>query len=148
MLKKILTLFEVSEAQNSNEHSIELATAALLCEVIRADNQIDKAEVDSVKAQLAKHFTLTSDEVDALFEDSQTQAEDAVDLVSFTRVLNEHFDSAKRVALLESMWRTALADGFLDKHEEHMIRRIADLLYIPHSQYIQSKLSVTDKANS
>jgi uncharacterized tellurite resistance protein B-like protein len=40
------------------------------------------------------------------------------------------------------MWTVAYADGDLDKYEEHLIRQVAELTYVPHSDYIQCKLNV------
>jgi uncharacterized tellurite resistance protein B-like protein len=143
MLKKFLALFEESAEADEPEHTLELATAALLSEVLRADNVVKQEELHSLKQQLSEHFHLTDEELHALLDDGQNRAEHAVDLVQFTKVINEALDNQQRVGVLESMWQVAISDGHLDMYEEHIIRKISDLMYIPHSQYIQAKLRVT-----
>ncbi|MFC3093341.1 TerB family tellurite resistance protein [Alteromonas sediminis] len=144
MLKKMLALFEPEAVEQTPEHSVELATAALLFEVIRADNETTEQERESYKAQLKKHVSLSDDELQTILSEGEKHAHDAVDLVQFTRRLNDVFTQPQKQAVLESLWHIAAADGVIDKHEEHIIRRISDLLHIPHSQYIQIKLRVLD----
>ncbi|MBO1256131.1 TerB family tellurite resistance protein [Alteromonas sp. 5E99-2] len=144
MLKTFLTLFENSQASETNEHTVELATAALLSEVVRADNQIDAQELQAVKKQITTHFSLSKEELSTLLNDGQKQSEHAVDLIQFTSVINDTFELEQRVKILESLWQVALADGNIDKYEEYIIRKISDLLYIPHSRYIQAKLAVIE----
>ncbi len=39
--------------------------------------------------------------------------------------------------MVEMLWQVALADRRLDKHEDHLVRRIAELLYVSHSDLIR-----------
>lgn len=144
MLKTFLALFEQAQHDEKSEHTTELATAALLSEVIWADNQINDQEIIQFKHQLSQHFSLSDEELETLVNDGQSQAEQAVDLVQFTSVINENMDTSERVHILKSLWKIAMADGFIDKFEEHTIRKVADLMHISHSQFIQTKLSVTE----
>ena len=127
---------------NDNQHTIELATAVLLYEVMRADNKFEQLEQDSYRQQLNKHFSLTEEEVESLCQLSQSQANEAADYQQFTRVINDAYSAKEKRAVLDSLWSVAYADHELSPHEDHTIRKIADLLYIPHSQFIQSKLSI------
>ncbi|WP_245921515.1 TerB family tellurite resistance protein [Bowmanella denitrificans] len=127
----------VSQEQTSK---VDLATAVLCMEVIRADNQLDDTELDLLCQLLQKEFDLPLSQAKLLLTESRAKAEQAADLVSFTRLLNEQCSAEQKCRMLENLWRLALVDGRLDVHEEHIIRRIADLLYIPHSQFIQTKL--------
>lgn len=131
------------ETDNSNnQHTIELATAVLLYEVMRADHKFELLEQDSYRKQLEKHFSLSGTELEALCELSQSQADYAVDYQQFTRVINDKYDADEKRAVLDSLWSIAYADHELSPDEDYTIRKIADLLYIPHSQFIQSKLSI------
>jgi uncharacterized tellurite resistance protein B-like protein len=147
MLKSFLTLFtQQAEQQPDSSDTIELATAALLYEVVHADSSVDEAEEKRVEALLRSHFKIESTALDALIQSGRESAKDAVDLVQFTRVLNTHYTIEQRTEVLRKMWLVAFADNELDMHEEHIIRKIADLLHIPHSLFIQSKLNA--KASS
>ena len=127
---------------NDPQHTIELATAVLFYEVMRADNKFEKLEQDSYRQQLNEHFSLSEAEIDSLCQLSQSQANDAADYQQFTRVINDTYGAQQKRAVLDSLWSVAYADHELSPHEDHTIRKIADLLYIPHSQFIQSKLSI------
>ena len=131
------------EADNGdNQHTIELATAVLLYEVMRADHKFENLEQYSYRQQLEKHFSLTGSELETLCQLSQSQAEGAADFQQFTRVINELCGANEKRAVLDSLWTVAYADHELSPDEDYTIRKIADLLYIPHSQFIQSKLSI------
>lgn len=145
MLKAVLELFKNTSEQNAEKVSVKLATAALLSEIIRADREADPRELEAYKALLSKQFSLSGDELKTLMEEGQSSAEDAVDLVQFTHVINQTYNIDEKKAILMDLWEVAYADKDIAPIEEHTIRRIADLLYIPHSQFIKTKLSVTEK---
>lgn len=127
---------------SDSQHTIELATAVLLYEVMRADNKFDQLEQDSYRKQLEKHFSLSGNELETLCQLSQSQADDANDYQQFTRVINDVYGPNEKRTVLDSLWSVAYADHELSPDEEYTIRKIADLLYIPHNQFIQSKLSI------
>lgn len=131
------------DVDNSDtQHTIELATAVLLYEVMRADNVFKQREQDSYRIQLEKHFTLSETELETLCQLSHSEADSATDYQQFTRVINKIYDDKEKRAVLDSLWSVAYADHELSPDEDYTIRKIADLLYIPHSQFIQSKLSI------
>ena len=131
------------EIDNSHSvHTIELATAVLLYEIMRADHNFEQLEQDSYRKQLDKHFSLSDSELEDLCRLSQSEADDAADYQQFTRVINDIYDAKEKRTLLDSLWSVAYADHELSPDEDYTIRKIADLLYIPHSQFIQSKLSI------
>ena len=61
----------------------------------------------------------------------------AVELQQFTRRLHEQLSTAEKLRVVEMLWQVALADRILDKHEDHLVRRIAELLYVSHSDLIR-----------
>ncbi|MGS2720601.1 tellurite resistance TerB family protein [Paraglaciecola aestuariivivens] len=144
MLSSIQDWFarQFEQTEVSTQHSIELATAVLLYEVMRSDHKLEETEHQSYLQQLTQHFQLTQQELNELTELTQNQSDTAADYQQFTRVINELYGPAEKRAVLDSLWAVAYADHTLSPEEEYTIRKIADLLYIPHSQFIQSKLSV------
>lgn len=143
MLRKVIDLLKAPEQDSQPALTIELATAALLSEIIRADRHADERELKAYRAMLDARFSLTDEQVEALMEDGRETAEEAVDMVQFTKVLNERCDNEEKRAILKSLWEVAYADKEIAPIEEHTIRRIADLLHMPHSQFIKTKLDVT-----
>ena len=142
MLSKIKQLFTKQAEQSDQDKVAEehLATAALLIEVMVIDGHMDDQELQSISATLCSILALTKDQVEELITLSKAEVEDATSLYQFTKQINDHYDLDGKLKLLTSMWRVAFADGELDKHEENIIRRVADLLHIRHSEYIRCKL--------
>jgi uncharacterized tellurite resistance protein B-like protein len=89
-------------------------------------------------------LALSGEQVDELIRLSRDEVAEATSLYQFTREINTHFNADQKMNLLTAMWRVAFADGYLDKHEESIIRRVADLLHILHSDYIRCKLAARD----
>ena len=119
--------------------AVELATAALLVEMQRADQVIDDADESAIRALLARHFALDEDAVARLVALANDRADQSVSLHDFTRLIHAHFDVAQKTTVVEMLWRVAFADGRVDDHEEHLVRKVADLLYLPQVAYIQAK---------
>jgi uncharacterized tellurite resistance protein B-like protein len=143
MIKILKSLFEPARAQTeeARHKSLRLAAAALLVETARADFSQDAAELAKLGQLLTSALKLERDEVQALVAAAQERVEDATSLYEFTRVINEHCNPQQKLQLVSAMWAVAYADGDADKYEEHLIRNVADLLYVPHSNYIQCKLA-------
>ena len=128
-------------AETAAAHNVELATAVLLYEIMRADNKFEPQEQLVYLQQLEQHFTLTTEELAELCELTSKQAEEAVDFQQFTSVINDSCDISQKRLILDSLWLIAFSDHDLSADEEYTIRKIADLLYLPHSQFIKSKLA-------
>ena len=122
----------------------QLATAALLIEVMVIDGDLDDQEMQAIAGTLSNMLDLTEEQIDQLIGLSKEEVAEATSLYQFTKEINEHFDIEKKLSLMTAMWRVAFADGHLDKYEENIIRRVADLLHIRHSEYIRCKANARD----
>jgi uncharacterized tellurite resistance protein B-like protein len=120
-------------------HRLQLATAVLLVEVMRADASWAATERQAVQAALIEKFNLTGDEADRLAELAEATARQATDLFSFTSQLNTHFSPEQKLRMVELMWRVAYADGHLADHERHTLWRVADLLHVPQGAYVLAR---------
>jgi len=137
-LKQLLADFKTA-ASEQRQHTIELAAACILLELSRADMDSSMEERVKISVALGEMFELSSAEVEELLKDAEDNADQATSTFEFTRVVKEYFDDAQRVELLLALWRVAYADGVLDKYEEHFIRKVSDLLYVSHSDFIRAK---------
>ena len=146
MIDKIKSFFSknVLEPETGLTSPDQLATAALLIEVMVIDGDLDDQEMQSIAGTLSNMLHLSKEQIDQLIELSREEVADATSLYQFTKEINEHFDIDKKLSLMTAMWRVAFADGHLDKHEENIIRRVADLLHIRHSEYIRCKANARD----
>jgi uncharacterized tellurite resistance protein B-like protein len=153
MLKALTDLMEQTfgprkgEPDSDGAHALDLATALLLIEVSRADFQQDSAEADEIETLLRGHFDLNEDEIALLIEQATAEADHAASLQQFTRTLHESLGVSEKHKIVEMLWRVALADRHLDKHEDHLIRRIAGLLYVSHSDLIRIRNDVYAKSS-
>ena len=147
MIDKIKAFFSknIIEADDNALSSEQLATAALLIEVMVIDGNLEEQELRAFSNTLSQMLELSSEQIDELILLSQEEVADATSLYQFTREINAHYDHDKKMALMTAMWRVALADGHLDKHEEGIIRRVADLLYIRHNEYIRCKVAAKNQ---
>jgi len=150
MIASLRALFEIEDQQDdaSLEHRLRLASAALLIETARADFTRDGIEEETMRSVLCSGLGLAQEEVLQLLSLASDQVEAATSLFEFTRVINDHFSLSRKRQLVAGMWSVAYADGNVDKYEEHLIRRVADLLYVPHEDYIRAKLDAAGSADT
>lgn len=117
----------------------QLAMASLLVEVALADQHIDQRELDHLLVLLQRQFAITPTEQAILAERAQSSAADATSLYQFTQLIQRECNHAEKFSLVRSMWEIAYIDGQLDKYEEYVIRKVADLIYLSHSDFIRAK---------
>lgn len=121
------------------DHSLELASAALLMEIARADQSISAVEREAMANAMRRVCHLSDDEIESMIKTSEQAVEEAVSLYDFTAVINDRFSRAQKVELIELLWRVAFSDRELDRYEEYYIRKIADLLHVSHKDFINTK---------
>lgn len=130
------------------EHSLHVATAVLLVEVARADFVVQDSEKTSLRHLLARQFNLSGEELDALLSEAVADADKLVSIQHITRLLNEHYEHAMKVRVVEMMWQLVYADGDKDHYEEHLIRQVAELLYLSHAEFIQARLRAEEASSA
>jgi uncharacterized tellurite resistance protein B-like protein len=130
---------EIANKEGDHEHQQQLAAASLMVEIMVIDRELESTERNVIQQLLQKQFELNDSEIERLIELAQQEVEEATSLFQFTRLINDHFKAEEKVGLVENLWRVAYADDHLDKHEEAMIRRISQLLYVSHSDFIRAK---------
>lgn len=119
-----------------------------MIEIMKQDGETKNEEVGAVKQALQTKFELTKTEIDEIFTLDSEEARQSVDLYQFTRLIREHFSPENKIKTIEYLWTVAYADNYLDAHEEHLIRRTADLLYVTHQDFMKTKHKVQEKMNA
>lgn len=130
---------ESGHDEDERAHALQLATAALLVEMKRADGADAPADDVEMRAVLSRHFALGETELERLVNLAHERADHAVSLHDFTRLIHAHFSDEQKAAVVEMLWRVAYADGRVDAHEEALVRKVADLLYVPQAAFIKAK---------
>ena len=139
ILLKFLTISIEEITPEDMEHALRVATAVLLVEIARADFVVEPIERQRLRQLLKQEFQLTEIELDALLEEAEADADRLVSIQHTTRLLNEHYDHAMKRRVVEMMWRLVYADGDKSHYEEHLIRQVADLLYLSQNEFIQAR---------
>ncbi|WP_297792275.1 TerB family tellurite resistance protein [uncultured Marinobacter sp.] len=141
MIERLKQLFAPTEEtrEEPDRHSLAVAATALMVQLSRIDNNEDERELQTIVDCAVKAHEVTREEAGEILQDALSHADDATSLYEFTGQINEHLDQAAKQTLLESIWRVAFADGRIDKYEEHLIRRMADLLHLNHREYMQAR---------
>jgi len=151
MIVKIRRFFEqyiiVTESisEDELEHQLQLACAALMIEVLYADYSVDQSEIDTLRKTLQGNFGLNIDEAENLIQLAEEERAQATDYYQFTSLINEFYTQQQKRELVTRLWQMAYADHTVHKLEEHLVRRLADLLHVPHSAFIQSKHRASSK---
>ena len=149
MIKKIKDLLANISKEKKVDDTTDLASlneacAALLVEIAFADKEFNTEEKQSLKESLIESYNLEEKDIEDIIRDAEKTVEDSTSLYEYTRKVNDEFGYNKKLTLLENLWKVAYADNILDKYEEHLIRKISDLIHISHSDYINIKLKVRD----
>ena len=146
MLESLTRLMGIPEDDGDDlEHRLQVVTAALFIEMCRADAQVVHEEMEVALAAVRATFHLHTEEARDLLRLAEGEADGAISLYEFTSHINDHFSPPEKRKLIENLWRVAYADLALDKHEEYLVRKVADLIHVPHKEFIQAKHRVTDE---
>jgi len=126
--------------QQDSEQALRMATAALLMEVARADHDIKDEEREAVRRVIENGYSVSPEQARELAAAAENQTDDATSLFPFTRLITSECSMDDRIKIVSMLWEVSCADGYIDAHEEHLVRKVADLLYVPHKQFIRTKL--------
>jgi uncharacterized tellurite resistance protein B-like protein len=130
-----------------HEHSLQVATAALLTEMMRADGTASSEEINKITEAVKTRFGLSEEESSDILNLADHEISKSTGFYEFTSLLNKELEYEKKVHIVEHLWEVAFADSRLNKYEEHMVRKISDLLYVTHKDFIEAKLRVKKREN-
>lgn len=133
-------IIPTTSSENRPEHTLQLATAVLLIEVMKSDADSTGHEQSTILKILKERFYLSDEEVAQLSELGHQTAMAANDFHQFTSLINRELELSEKVRIIEYMWQAAYADSQISAHENHLMRKIAELLYIPHGDYVAAKM--------
>lgn len=123
----------------SAERALQIATAALLFDVMRTDGVLAESERRTMVDVIRRRFALTEEETTTIARLAETEAEQATDYYRFTTLINKHCTAAQKEQIVENMWEVAYADHEIDRFERSLVHKIADLLYVPRAAQIGAR---------
>ena len=96
---------------------------------------------------LANQFDVKDSDAEKLIAEAERAHDEATDFYRFTADINQQYNEQEKIELIEMLWQIAWADHELQDIEEHVIRKLASLLYVSHKDFIATKLKVVGEAS-
>ncbi len=152
MIIRIKQYFEshlsISQTQDDAdvEHQLRLACATLMVEMVFVDGSLHETEENKLRHMIQKHFDISEQETSELLAIAHEEKHAATDYYQFTSLINRHYTQEQKTRLVEQLWTLAYADNEIDRFEEHLVRKLAELLHVPHSAFIRAKHNAVDKS--
>ena len=153
MLQGIRRFFEAHVAEpaarsaEGRDHALRLAAAALLFEVVRADAEVKPEEETVMRTAIQSAFGLSDAEARELMQLAEEQSRGAASLYEFTRLVDEGFSAEQKNRLVELLWMVSFADTEKHAAEEHLVRKVAGLLHVPHPDFIDAKIRARSRTD-
>jgi len=123
----------------SADHALQVATAALLFEVMRMNGELKEVERHAMTAAIHARFNLTAEETAALTRLGEAEAKQATDYYQFTALINKHYTASQKEQVVEHLWQVAAADLEIDRFERTLVHKVADLLHVPRPAQIAAR---------
>jgi uncharacterized tellurite resistance protein B-like protein len=146
MLNQIKLFFDqhmaLSAPDENVEQNLHLACAALFIEMMHMDDKAHTEEHEIILSRFKAIFSLSSDQASSLISLATKEWQHSTDYYQFTSLINKEFTQQQKIELIKTLWQIAYVDGELNMHEEHMVRKMADLLHVPHRDFIKTKHQV------
>ncbi len=128
-----------TESGDTTKHRLQVATAAMLIEMARADFDVHPEEIEQVRQAVQTTFGLSQTDAEELIRLAEEEAKQATDYYQFTSLINKGFSQEEKIQVVELMWQVAYADGHMDKYEDHLVRKLANLMHVSHKDFIATK---------
>ncbi len=142
MLKRLKEIFDSEEIKSTdelNEKNLHLAAAILFFEIAKSDHELEEVEMRRLEKILRENWSLDENTLNDLIAIAGKESDLSASLYEQINIINKNFDKDKKYKLVLDLWKIAWSDGEIHHYEEHLIRRISDLLYVPHSEFIRAK---------
>ena len=150
LVKKFFSKENISpipERSNGSSHDVRVAACALLLEMAHIDGEFSDSEKEQIIQTLKEDHGLSSEAVTELLKAAKEELKGSIDLWQFTNLINQNYSLEEKIRIIEMVWRLAYTDGTLDKHEDYLLHKMANLLRLTHKQLIEAKLKVLEGNN-
>jgi uncharacterized tellurite resistance protein B-like protein len=145
LLKKIFTKTTNGASTGKSVRTspdVRLATCALLLEMANIDGKFSEIEKERIVELLRNNYQLSAEHAAALMKAAEDELEKSIDLWQFAKLINENYSTEEKIKVIETVWQVVYTDGILDKHEDYLVHKLANLLRLSHKQLIDAKLRV------
>jgi len=133
-----------SNVSEESPHDIRIATCALLIEMSQIDGEFSESERESILSTITKDYHVENKHAAAILDAADEELKGKLDLWQFTNLINRNYTHEEKIKIIEMIWYIAYTDGRLDKHEDSLVHKLADLLHLTHRQLIDTKMRVRE----
>ena len=133
---------EPSRTSNVSQHDARVAVCALLVEMAKIDETFTAAEMSKILSILKDKYGLSADDADELISVAEQELEGSIDYWQFARLINDNYSTEEKLDIIEMLWRIVFVDEKMDKYENHLMHKLAELLRLSHQQLIEAKIKV------
>ena len=137
-----LSTVESSQTKNDNQHDVRVAVCALLVEMAKIDETFTSAEMAKIISILKEKYGLSADDADELISVAEKELDGSIDYWQFARLINDNYTTEEKIDIIEMLWRIVFVDEKMDKYENHLMHKLAELLRLSHQQLIEAKIKV------
>ncbi|MFK5986964.1 MAG: TerB family tellurite resistance protein [Pseudomonadota bacterium] len=151
MIAKLKQFFQTNLSaieEKDENHQLQLATSALFIEMMLQDGEEQLEEKQAVRKAIKSCLNINDKQIDELFVIAEEELKQSTDYFQFTQLINKNYNPQQKIKIIENLWTIAYSDSQLDDLEEHMVRRISELIYVPHTQFIKAKLKVIEQMDN
>lgn len=146
MFKSLSRLFQddlaPEDAQMDEARRLQIATCVLLLEVAHADDEFSTEEQAKIGKIIGRRFQFDSRQTAELLAVAEHQRQKGEDLYQFSRLINEGYSRARKLAILDLLWEVVFSDGVLEAHEDALMHKMAKLLGVRNEELMALKLQV------
>jgi uncharacterized tellurite resistance protein B-like protein len=144
MLQGLKSLLREGADRPDEQLQIETAVAALLFEMTRMEGERSAESLDSARAGPTGLFAGGEARADELLRQASAPGNRLTSYFDVVSLINRQFTLERKIALVEHLWRIAYADADLDLQEDHVARKLSELLYVPHVQCMLARQRARD----
>jgi uncharacterized tellurite resistance protein B-like protein len=137
-----LSTAESSQTTNDNQHDVRVAVCALLVEMAKIDETFTPSEMTKIISILKEKYGLSADDADELISVAEKELDGSIDYWQFARLINDNYSTEEKIDIIEMLWRIVFVDEKMDKYENHLMHKLAELLRLSHQQLIEAKIKV------
>ncbi len=133
-----------TEEGEDSLHDVRIATCALLLEMSQIDGEFSESERENILSIIKKEYEVDDEHVTTIIEAADKELKGSLDLWQFTNLINQNYAQEEKIEIIEMVWRIAYTDGKLDKHEDFLVHKLANLLRLNHRQLIDAKIKIRE----
>ncbi len=119
--------------------ALQTACCGLLMEVAQLGSTGTGRKRKAVSQAMWEEFGIPNEELAPMIASVTRPENRLTSYYGAVALINKGYASEQKAQFIERLWRVAMADGEIDMYEDQLVRKLADLLYVSHADFILAK---------